>query len=162
MMKDNIIGQKVPDIRFISTDPSFQNLRDFEGKNIVLYFYPKDNTPGCTRESKDFAEMKAEFEKLNTQIVGVSRDNLVCHQKFQAKHTLTFPLISDPDEELCKFFNVIIEKNMFARLILGIERSTFLIDKNGIIRQIWRSVKVKEHANQVYEAVKKLTTPENG
>lgn len=159
-MKGVSVGQKVADSEFICTDSHLHRFSDLLGKNIVLYFYPKDNTPGCTRESKDFTEMCSKFEELDTQILGVSRDSLVCHQKFQMKHTLSFPLISDPEEVLCRYFNVIIEKNMFKRILLGIERSTFLIDKEGIVREIWRNVRVKDHAQKVYEAVSKLVKPE--
>lgn len=151
------VGDKVPDhITFESTDLNFRSFSDFRGKNIVLYFYPKDNTPGCTRESQDFNQVHTEFEKLNTQIIGVSRDSLPCHQKFHSKLDLSFQLISDPKEELCNYFDVIIKNNQIKRFIFGIERSTFLIDKNGIIRHIWRKVKVKGHAEHVLEEVRKL------
>ncbi len=156
-MKQLSIGDHVPDhLTFESTDLNFRSFTDFKGKNIVLYFYPKDNTPGCTRESKDFNEVHAELEKLNTQIIGVSRDTLPCHQKFQSKYDLSFQLISDPKEELCQAFGVTITDNTIKRFIFGVERSTFLIDKTGVIRDVWRKVKVEGHANEVLEAVKKL------
>jgi peroxiredoxin Q/BCP len=151
------VGDKVPDhITFESTDLNFRSFADFKGKNIVLYFYPKDNTPGCTRQSKDFNEAHAELEKLNTQVIGVSRDSLPCHQKFHSKLDLSFQLISDPKEELCEYFGVIIKDNRIKRFIYGIDRCTFLIDKEGIIRHIWRKVKVNGHAEAVLEAVRKL------
>lgn len=155
-MEQISVGGKVPDFTFQCTDPAIQSFNDLKGKNVVLYFYPKDNTPGCTMESKDFRDVESEFAKLNTQIIGVSRDTLVCHQKFQAKHSLSFPLITDPDEKVCAYFNVIIEKNMFKRIFLGIERSTFLIDDKGVIRKVWRNVKVKGHAQEVLAAVRAL------
>lgn len=155
-MKKMGVGDKAPDFAFECTDPNLHSFADLKGRNVVLYFYPKDNTPGCTLEGKDFRDLGADFAKLNTQVIGVSRDTLVCHQKFQSKHNLSFPLITDPDEKLCAYFDVIIEKNMFKRLILGIERSTFLIDGHGVIKQVWRNVKVKGHAQAVLEAASKL------
>lgn len=155
-MKHIDVGDKVPDFTFESTDPAINSFASLKGKNVILYFYPKDHTPGCTMESKDFRDVQADLIKLNTQVIGVSRDSLVCHQKFDAKHSLGFPLISDPDEKLCAYFNVIIEKNMFKRIFLGIDRTTFLINKNGIIQHVWRNVKVKGHAKAVLEAVQQL------
>lgn len=150
------VGDKVPPLSFETTDNKITSFEDYKGQNLVLYFYPKDNTPGCTLESKDFRDLVNEFSKVNTKIIGVSRDSLGSHEKFCSKFSLPFPLISDKDEKVCKIFNVIIEKNMFARLVFGIERSTFLIDAKGIVRQIWRKVKVKGHAKEVLEAAKKL------
>jgi peroxiredoxin Q/BCP len=150
------IGDKIPSLTFETTNESITSFDELKGKNIVLYFYPKDNTPGCTMESKDFRDLHLAFSKCNTQIVGVSRDSLGSHEKFCSKFSLPFPLISDKDEKVCQAFGVIIEKNMFARLILGIDRSTFLIDKNGIIKKAWRKVKVKGHAQEVLEATKEL------
>lgn len=150
------IGDKVPSFPFVCTHSHIKSFQDLKGKNIVLYFYPKDNTPGCTIEGKDFGASHAQFEKLNTVILGVSRDSLPCHEKFAKKLTLPFGLISDPEEKLCQYFNVIIEKNMFKKLFLGIERSTFLIDTKGVIRHIWRNVKVKGHVNEVYQALSEI------
>jgi peroxiredoxin Q/BCP len=150
------IGDSAPDITFECTDPNIHSFKDLLGKNVVLYFYPKDNTPGCTLEGRDFKNLHDEFAKSNTRVLGVSRDSISSHQKFCDKLGLPFPLISDPDEKLCAYFNVIIEKNMFARLIMGIERSTFLIDSKGVVRQIWRKVKVTGHAQAVLSAVKDL------
>jgi thioredoxin-dependent peroxiredoxin len=156
-MKHISIGDRVSDhLTFQCTDLNFRSFADFKGKNVVLYFYPKDNTPGCTRESKDFNEVHAELEKLNTQIIGVSRDTLPCHQRFHSKLDLSFQLISDPQEEVCQYFDVVIKNNLVRRFIFGIERSTFLIDKNGIIRHIWRRVSVNGHAQAVLQAVKHL------
>lgn len=151
------MDEKVSPMQFESTDPAIRSFADLEGKNIVIYFYPKDSTPGCTLEGRDFSALNPSFEKLNTQILGVSRDSLASHQKFCQKQGFVFPLISDPSEALCQYFNVIVKKNMFKRLILGIERSTFLIDSKGILRKEWRNVKVKNHANLVLEAVQELT-----
>lgn len=150
------VGDKIPEFSFESTDPNLRSFADLTDKHVVLYFYPKDNTPGCTIESKDFRDIQNELINLNTQVIGISRDTLASHEKFQTKCALGFPLISDPDEKICKYFNVIIEKSMFKRIFFGIERSTFLIDKDGIIRQIWRNVKVKDHAKTVLEAVQQL------
>lgn len=150
------IGDKIPSMSFETTNESITSFADLKGKNFILYFYPKDNTPGCTLESKDFRDLYLEFLKIDTPIIGVSRDSIGSHEKFCSKFSLPFPLISDKDEKVCKAFGVIIEKNMFARLVLGIERSTFLIDKEGIVKQVWRKVKVKGHAQEVLEAAKKL------
>ncbi|MFI4937479.1 MAG: peroxiredoxin [Candidatus Berkiellales bacterium] len=150
------VGDPAPDFGFESTDPSIHSFKDLLGKNIVLYFYPKDNTPGCTLEGQNFKALYPAFLEVNTQILGISRDLLASHQKFCAKLGLPFPLITDRDEKLCKYFNVIIEKNMFARLVFGIERSTFLIDEKGIIRHIWRKVKVNHHAEEVLSFVKNM------
>lgn len=149
-------GDKVPPLSFETTDSKITSFDAYKGQNIVLYFYPKDNTPGCTLEGKDFRDLHQEFAKANTQILGVSRDSLASHEKFCSKLNLPFPLITDKEETVCKAFGVIIEKNMFARLVFGIERSTFLIDERGVVRQIWRKVKVKGHANEVLKAAKSL------
>ncbi|WP_075066668.1 thioredoxin-dependent thiol peroxidase [Candidatus Berkiella aquae] len=153
-MSKMAVGDKIPDLTFESTDPKITSFKDLKGQNIVLYFYPKDNTPGCTLEGKDFRDLHDAFLKENTQVIGVSRDSLSSHEKFCGKHSLPFTLISDKDEKVCKAFGVIIEKNMFARLILGIERTTFLIDTQGVIKQIWPKVKVKGHAQAVLDAIK--------
>ncbi|MGE3320184.1 MAG: peroxiredoxin [Candidatus Berkiella sp.] len=150
------VGDKIPSLEFQSTDETMTSFAALLGRKIVLYFYPKDNTPGCTMESKDFRDLNRDFLKANTQIIGVSRDSLGSHEKFCSKFSLPFPLITDKDEVVCNAFGVIIEKNMFARLVFGIERSTFLIDEKGVIRQVWRKVKVKGHAQAVLEAAKAL------
>lgn len=147
------IGDHLPEISFQCTDPNIRSFRDLLGKNIVLYFYPRDNTPGCTQEGKDFRDLHAAFSKANTQVLGISRDSLHSHAKFCEKLSLPFPLISDPDETLCKLFGVMIEKNMFKRLLLGIDRSTFLIDPQGVLKHEWRSVRVKGHAQAVLDAI---------
>ena len=132
-------------------------LKDLRGKNVVLYFYPKDATPGCTTEGRDFSALHAKFRRQNAVILGASRDTVASHEKFKEKQGFPFELISDPDEKLCTKFDVIKEKNMYGRKVLGIERSTFLIDAEGKLRREWRKVKVKGHAEEVLEAVKELT-----
>ena len=132
-------------------------LKDLRGENVVLYFYPKDATPGCTTEGRDFSALHAKFRRQNAMILGVSRDTVASHEKFKEKQGFPFDLISDPDEKLCKKFDVIKEKNMYGRKVIGIERSTFLIDTAGKLRREWRKVKVKGHAEEVLNAVKELT-----
>lgn len=155
-MKKIEIGEKIADLKFESTDSTLHSFKDLLGKNVVLYFYPKDNTPGCTLEGKDFGALYPQFVQWNTQILGVSKDNLSCHHKFAQKLALPFPLISDGEQQLCGYFNVIVEKKMFLHIFMGIERSTFLIDQQGILRKVWRKVKVKNHAQQVLAAVEEI------
>lgn len=147
------IGDKVPDFELNTTDKQLTRLSQLTGKKVVLYFYPKDNTPGCTQEAKDFADLYEKFTELNTVVLGVSRDNISCHQKFKDKFTLPFPLVSDSQEKLCRFFEVIIQKNLFKKLVFGIERSTFLINEEGKVQKIWRKIKVKDHATEVLTAI---------
>lgn len=141
---------------FESTDPKVRSFHDLAGKRIVVYFYPKDNTPGCTLEGRDFTALLPEFEKHNTIILGVSRDSCECHQRFQQKQGLSVILISDPNDVLGNAFQVIKQKSLFAKTFLGVERSTFLFDEQGHCRHTWRKVKVTGHAASVLEAVKKL------
>ena len=131
-------------------------LKDFKGENLVLYFYPKDDTPGCTTEGKDFTRLYKKFRASNTRILGVSRDSLSSHEKFKKKYNYVFDLVSDPDEKLCRAFGVIKEKNNFGKKVLGIERSTFVLDKKGTLVKEWRKVKVDGHAQKVLEFVKTL------
>ena len=131
-------------------------LKDFKGENLVLYFYPKDDTPGCTTEGKDFTRLYKKFRSSNTRILGVSRDSLSSHEKFKKKYNYVFDLVSDPDEKLCRAFGVIKEKNNFGKKVLGIERSTFVLDKKGTLVKEWRKVKVDGHAQKVLEFVKTL------
>ena len=123
------------------------------GQTLVLYFYPKDNTPGCTTEGQDFAEAYPSFRNANTVVFGVSKDSLKSHQNFRTKYGFPFDLISDTDESICQLFDVIREKSMYGKTYLGVDRSTFLIDGAGILRREWRSVKVKGHVDEVLEAV---------
>ncbi len=131
-------------------------LKDLRGQNVVLYFYPKDSTPGCTTEGRDFSALHAKFRRQKTVVFGVSRDSLASHEKFRDKQGFKFDLISDPDEKLCKKFDVIHEKTLYGRKFMGVVRSTFLIDSSGKLREEWRKVKVKGHAEEVLEAVKAL------
>ena len=141
--------------QFDSTAGS-QSLANYKGKNIVLYFYPKDNTSGCTQESIDFRDNKKAFDKLNTVILGISRDSLKSHDKFIGDHELNFTLISDPDETLCKLCDVMKEKSMYGRKYMGIERSTFLFDSKGNLVNEWRKVKVPGHVAEVLSTAQQL------
>ena len=131
-------------------------LKDLRGQNVVLYFYPKDSTPGCTQEGQDFRDLYKQFRRHKTAIFGISRDSLASHEKFKAKQDFPFELLSDPDETLCRKFDVIKEKSLYGRKFMGVERSTFLIDKAGKLRAEWRKVKVKGHAREVLDAVTEL------
>jgi peroxiredoxin Q/BCP len=131
-------------------------LKELRGQNVVIYFYPKDSTPGCTTEGRDFSALHGKFRRQKTVVLGVSRDSIASHEKFRDKQGFKFDLISDPDEELCKKFDVIHEKSLYGRKFMGVVRSTFLIDANGKLRQEWRKVKVKGHAEAVLEAAKAL------
>jgi len=150
------IGKKVTDITLPATSEQELKVSDFSGKNIVLYFYPKDSTPGCTREGQDFRDQIAKFRRASTVILGVSRDSVKAHENFKAKQEFPFELLSDKEEKLCTQFDVIKEKNMYGKKVMGIERSTFIIDKKGILRQEWRKVKVDGHVDEVLDAVKAL------
>src|SRR5690606_33281088 len=131
-------------------------LADAAGEKLVIYFYPKDMTTGCTRESQDFRDLHTAFRRARVRVVGVSRDSLASHEKFKAKERLPFELLSDEDGKLCRLFDVIREKSLYGRKFMGIERSTFLIDAEGILRREWRKVKVNGHAEEVLEAAKSL------
>ena len=150
------IGEKVSAFSAAATGNKTIKLSDLKGKNLVLYFYPKDNTPGCTLEGQDFRDNIYKFSLRNTTILGVSRDKLSSHDKFKEKQKFPFDLLSDENETLCKLFDVIKEKNMYGKKVMGIERSTFLIDEKGILREEWRKVKVKGHVEEVLQAVKAL------
>jgi len=150
------VGKKVPDFKAILTKGSEFVLSENLGKNIIIYFYPKDNTPGCTMESESFRDHFQSFCSNNAEIIGVSRDSLQSHEKFIQKYTFPFDLISDEDEKVCRLFDVIKEKNMYGKKYMGIERSTFLIDDKGVLVNEWRKVKVKGHVEQVLEALNKL------
>ncbi len=143
-----------PDFKCPATGDQTIHLKSLRGKKVVIYFYPKDSTPGCTTEGQDFRDLHAKFKRQNAVILGVSRDSLASHEKFKAKQKFPFELLSDPDEALCKKYDVIKEKTLYGRKFMGIERSTFLIDERGKLREEWRKVKVKGHAAEVLEAVK--------
>ena len=150
------VEQPVPDFSITATGNQALTLADFRGKHLVVYFYPKDNTPGCTLEGQQFRDRYPEFSALNTEILGISRDTLRAHENFRCKHDFPFHLVSDKDETLCRLFDVIKTKKMYGRESLGIERSTFLIDKHGVLRREWRNVRVDGHADEVLAAVKQL------
>ena len=150
------INRVVADFKAEATGDQVIRLKDFRGKNVVIYFYPKDSTPGCTTEGRDFSASHGEFKRAKTVIFGVSRDSIASHEKFKEKQGFTFDLLSDPDEKLCKQFDVMHEKSLYGRKFMGVVRSTFLIDADGKLRQEWRKVKVAGHAEEVLEAVKAL------
>ena len=150
------IGNKVPAFTSILDDGSNLKSTDLKGKYVVIYFYPKDNTPGCTKEGEDFRDFHKEFKKNDSLIFGVSRDSVASHEKFKKKYNFPFNLISDEEESLCNIFDVIKEKNMYGRKYMGIERSTFLIDKKGVLVHEWRKVKVKNHAQEVLDTLKNI------
>lgn len=152
------LGQTVPDFEAPATSDKTFRLSDFKEKaNVVLYFYPKDSTPGCTTEGQDFRDAYAQFQAADTEIFGISRDSLKSHENFKAKQSFPFELLSDKEEALCNLFDVIKMKNMYGKQVRGIERSTFLIDKQGILRHEWRKVSVKGHVDAVLEAIHSLT-----
>lgn len=150
------MNRVVADFKAEATGDQQIRLKDLRGKNVVLYFYPKDSTPGCTTEGRDFSALHSKFKRAKTVILGVSRDSIASHEKFKEKQGFPFDLLSDPDERLCKQFDVIHEKSLYGRKFMGVVRSTFLIDAEGKLRQEWRKVKVKGHAEEVLEAVKAL------
>ncbi|MCS3902119.1 peroxiredoxin Q/BCP [Methylohalomonas lacus] len=150
------VGKKVPDFKLPATGDQEISLKDLKGHKLVLYFYPKDNTPGCTTEGQDFRDNMRKFISHNAVILGVSRDSIQSHEKFKDKQCFPFELLSDSEEELCRMFDVLKEKNMYGKKVMGIERSTFLIDETGVLRQEWRKVKVDGHVAEVLEAVKSI------
>ena len=150
------LNRVVTDFKAAATGNKTLRLKDLRGKKVVIYFYPKDNTPGCTTEGQDFRDLHARFRRQNALIFGVSRDSIASHDRFREKHDFPFDLLSDPDESLCRQFDVIKEKSLYGRKFLGIERSTFLIGEDGKLKAEWRKVKVEGHAQQVLEAVKNI------
>lgn len=150
------IGDKAPDFSMPADGDRTLSLKDFKGKNIVLYFYPKDDTPGCTVEAKDFSAMLSDFKAANTVVIGASKDTVAKHDKFIGKHELSIPLLSDTDGELVEAYGVWVLKKLYGREYMGIERATYLIDTQGIIQHIWRKVRVKGHAETVLSAAKAL------
>ncbi|MGC3871806.1 peroxiredoxin [Halomonas sp. GXIMD04776] len=154
------IGQEVPDFTANATNDTTVRLSQLKGKQVVIYFYPKDSTPGCTTEGGNFRDRKADFDEVDTLIFGVSRDGLRAHENFKAKQNFNFELISDKDEALCQLFDVIKLKKMYGKEHLGVERSTFLIDKTGKLVQEWRGVKVPGHVEKVLEAAQELHAKE--
>ncbi|MDG2060485.1 MAG: peroxiredoxin [SAR86 cluster bacterium] len=150
------VGNKAPIFKGPCTGDQDINLNNLKGKNVVLYFYPKDSTPGCTTEGQNFRDLFSKFSKKNTVIFGVSRESIKSHEKFKSKESFPFDLISDPDEKICNQYDVIKEKSMYGRKYMGIDRSTFLIDANGKLRKEWRKVKVTGHAEEVLNSLDEL------
>ena len=150
------MNRVVGDFKADATGNQTIRLKDLRGSNVVIYFYPKDSTPGCTTEGRDFNALLGKFKRARTVILGVSRDSIASHEKFKAKQGFKFELLSDPDEVLCRKFDVIHEKTLYGRKFMGVVRSTFLIDADGKLRAEWRNVKVKGHAEEVLAAVKAL------
>ena len=155
-MKKVEIGKKIINFKAESTNKDKFVLKDHLGINIVIFFYPKDNTPGCTQEGLDFSNNLIKFKNLNTKVYGVSRDSIKSHDNFKNKYKYKFDLISDPDEYLCNLFDVIKEKNMYGKKYMGIERSTFIIDPKGTLIKEWRKVKVNGHSDEVLQYIKNL------
>jgi peroxiredoxin Q/BCP len=149
-------GDKVPDVTMLSADGEAVSPADFSGQKLVLYFYPKDDTPGCTQEAKDFSAFAAEFEKAGTWVLGISKDGAERHRKFSAKHDLKVKLVTDPDGSVCEAFGTWGEKSLYGRIFMGIARATFLIDRDGTVSRVWRKVKVKGHAEEVLAAARAL------
>ena len=155
-MVKKLEGKKCPNFQGECTSGLTLSNKDFVGKNLVIYFYPKDSTPGCTTEGNEFTDNYKIFKKLGAEILGVSRDSIKSHENFKSKQSFPFELLSDPDEKMCKDFDVMKMKSMYGREYMGVDRSTFLINKKGNIIREWRSVKVKGHVDEVLTAVKEL------
>jgi peroxiredoxin Q/BCP len=151
-----MLGKPVPDFSLPSTGGATFRLSEARGSKLVLYFYPKDNTPGCTLEGADFRDRHKEFKRAGCEVFGVSRDSLASHEKFKDKMKFPFELLSDEDEAVCKQFGVMKMKNMYGRKVRGIERSTFVVDDKGVLAREWRGVRVPGHAEEVLNFVKAL------
>ena len=156
-MANGKVNTKVRDVKIECTNSKVTNLYDLLDKKLILYFYPKDMTPGCTTESIEFNDNLSKIKKLGAQVVGVSRDKIISHEKFIDKYNFKFPLISDPEEKLCKSFDVIKEKSLYGRKYMGVDRSTFIINVDGKVLHAWRGVKVKGHVEEVLEILKGLS-----
>jgi len=150
------LGKKVPDFDLPATGDKNIKLSSLKGKKVIIYFYPKDSTPGCTTEGQDFRDNYNKYKRAQAIVLGVSRDSIKSHENFKTKQEFPFDLISDKEEVLCKMFDVIKEKNMYGKKVLGIERSTFRIDEKGVLRQEWRKVTVAGHVEEVLAATKAL------
>lgn len=153
---DAMIGKPVPDFDLPATQTGSVSRKEMKGKAYVVYFYPKDDTSGCTAEACDFRDGIAAFKKLGAAVIGVSKDSLKSHEKFSAKYDLNFPLASDEEGRMCAAFGTWVEKSMYGRKYMGIERSTFLIDAKGVVRQVWRKVSVTGHVRDVTKALKDI------
>jgi peroxiredoxin Q/BCP len=147
-------GAKLPAIDVADDTGTMRSTKDFLGKKLVLYFYPKDDTPGCTSEAGDFTDLYGSFKKAGAEVVGVSRDSAESHRKFKTKYSIPYPLLADTESAVCNAFGVIVEKNMYGKKSLGVQRSTFLIDESGKIERVWPKVKVDGHADEVLAALK--------
>ena len=156
-MTKKLEGKKCPNFKAECTSNLILSNKDFIGQNLVIYFYPKDSTPGCTTEGLNFTDNHEKFKKLNTEIIGVSRESIKSHENFKLKQSFPFELLSDPDEKVCNAFDVMKLKSMYGRQYIGIDRSTFLINTDGKIIKEWRTVKVPGHVQEVLEIVKDLT-----
>jgi peroxiredoxin Q/BCP len=148
------VGKPAPSFNLANQDNQFFSLDDFRGKQVVIYFYPKDDTPGCTRQACDFRDQLNDFAKINSVVIGISKDNAASHQKFKQKYNLPFPLLSDTSGEVCEAYGVLVEKTRFGKKYRGINRSTFLIDEKGILRAIWQDVKVDGHVPDILNKLK--------
>ena len=155
-MESTLAGRKVPDFEIASTGNRMFKLSAALGSALVLYFYPKDNTPGCTTEGQEFRDLHSEFVSRGCAVYGVSRDSIKSHEGFKSKMNFPFELLSDPDETVCNLFGVMKMKNMYGKKVRGVERSTFVIDPEGVVRREWRGLKVPGHAREVLEFVKSL------
>jgi peroxiredoxin Q/BCP len=149
-------GDRVPDVNLVGLDGNLISPADFRGHKLVIYFYPKDDTAGCTREAQDFTALAEEFEEAGTWLLGVSKDDSKCHRKFIDKYALKVPLATDPDGSVCEAFGTWVEKSLYGRKYMGIDRATFLVDRDGQIRRIWRKVKVPGHVEEVLAAAREL------
>lgn len=150
------VGDKIPDLTFPANGGREVGFKDYKGKKLVVYFYPKDNTPGCTQEGQDYRDLYKQFQKAGADIVGISKDSVKSHDNFVAKYDFPFTLLSDVEGKACEAFGAIVEKSLYGRKYMGIDRCTWLFDDKGKLRQVWRGVKVKGHAAAVLEAVKAL------
>ena len=149
-------GDRVPDVQLQGMEGKAVSPADFKGQKLILYFYPKDDTSGCTKEAQDFTRLASEFENAGTWILGVSKDNEAKHRKFIDKYELKIPLASDLDGSVCEAFGTWVEKSMYGRKYMGIDRATFLVDRDGVVKRVWRKVKVPGHAEEVLEAAREL------
>ena len=155
-MTKTLVGKKCPSFEAECTSNMRLSNKDFIGKNLILYFYPKDSTPGCTSEGQDFRDRYKLFKNLNTEIIGISRESIKSHENFKLKQSFPFELLSDPEEKVCKAFDVMKLKSMYGREYMGVDRSTFIVDAKGKVIKEWRSVKVKGHVEEVLNTVKNL------
>ena len=155
-MAKNLVGKKCPAFKADATNDQIVENASFKGMNVVIYFYPKDSTPGCTTEGQNFRDLYEEFQANNTEIIGVSRESIKSHENFKEKQSFPFELLSDPDEKVCKAYDVMKLKSMYGREYIGVDRSTFIIDANSKLVKEWRGVKVKGHADEVLNFIQNL------